>query len=83
MRETMDTSRCSQNKPLPAGKSEAAPMIEPALLTAKQVSNLLQIHPRTCWRMSATGDIPKPITIAKKVVRWRLSDLQRFLEAKK
>ena len=79
----MDTSRCSQNGPLPVGKSESTPMVEQALLTVKQVSKLLQIHPRTCWRMSATGDIPKPITIAKKVVRWRLSDLQRFLEAKK
>lgn len=79
----MNMSRCSLDKPPLAGKSEVAPMTEQALLTVKQVSSLLQIHPRTCWRMSATGDIPKPITIAKKVVRWRMSDLQRFLEDKK
>jgi predicted DNA-binding transcriptional regulator AlpA len=52
------------------------------LLTVQQVGQMLQVHPRTCWRMAAAGDIPKPITIAKKVVRWRLSDLQRFLGAK-
>ena len=50
------------------------------LLTVKQVSEMLQVHPRTVWRMAAAGDIPAPITLSKKIVRWRLSDLQEFLE---
>jgi len=79
---TTEPTRSTQNSQ-PKAESEDAPAVQPALLTVKQVSKLLQIHPRTCWRMSATGDIPKPITIAKKVVRWRMSDLQRFLEDKK
>ena len=58
------------------------PATNSTLLTVKQISEMLQVHSRTVWRMAAAGDIPKPITIAKKIVRWRLSDLQRFLEAK-
>ena len=42
--------------------------VPPKLLTVKQVSELLQVHPRTVWRMAAAGDIPKPITLSKKIV---------------
>ena len=65
-------------------KTERRPDVpaDTRLLTVQQVSQVLQVHPRTVWRMAAAGDIPKPLTITKKVVRWRLSDLQLFLEAK-
>ena len=51
-----------------------------ALLTVKQVGELLHVHPRTVWRMSAAGQIPRPITLSKKIVRWRLSEMRSFLE---
>jgi predicted DNA-binding transcriptional regulator AlpA len=49
------------------------------LLTAREVAALLRIHPRSVWRATSAGDIPKPIRIGPKVVRWRLSDLQAFI----
>jgi len=51
-----------------------------ALLTVKQVGELLHVHPRTVWRMAAAGQIPRPITLSKKIVRWRLSEMRSFLE---
>lgn len=49
------------------------------LLTAREVADLLRIHPRSVWRAATAGDIPKPIRIGPKVVRWRLTDLQAFI----
>lgn len=52
---------------------------EAQLLTAREVAALLRIHPRSVWRATAAGDIPKPIRIGPKVVRWRLTDLAVFI----
>jgi predicted DNA-binding transcriptional regulator AlpA len=43
------------------------------------VADLLRIHPRSVWRAATAGDIPKPIRIGPKVVRWRLAGLQAFI----
>ncbi len=50
------------------------------LLTARQVADLLGVHVRSVWRMSHTGQIPLPIRLAERVVRWRLADLQAHLD---
>lgn len=52
------------------------------LLTVKDVSKLLQVHARTVWRMVAAEQLCKPITLGKRIVRWRLSDLQQFLQGR-
>ena len=50
-----------------------------ALLTVRQIAGLLQVHPRTVWRMAAAGEIPKPISIGRKTIRWRASEIAQFL----
>ena len=58
----------------------AAPRFsETQLLTVRDVAALLRIHPRSVWRAATAGDIPKPIRIGPKVVRWRMADLQAFI----
>lgn len=57
------------------------------LLDVRQVAEVLQVHVRTVWRMSAEAeaelsDFPCPVRLGPKTIRWRLSDLQEFLEAK-
>jgi len=52
-------------------------------LTVKQVAELLGLHPRSVWRMSADGTLPKPIRIGTKAVRWRFSDLADFIQGSK
>jgi len=52
---------------------------EVALLTVKEVAELLKLHERTVWRMSVMGEIPRPVKIGSKAQRWRLSDLQSFI----
>ena len=49
------------------------------LLDVQQVADILQIHPRTVWRLASCGDIPKPVKLSPRVVRWRLTDIERFV----
>ena len=46
------------------------------LLTVRDVAAVLKVHPRTIWRMSATGEFPTPLTLAPKTIRWRLKDIE-------
>jgi predicted DNA-binding transcriptional regulator AlpA len=55
------------------------------LLTIKDVSAMLKIHARTVWRLSALaeagqGSFPKPLRLGEKTVRWRLADVEAYLD---
>jgi len=55
------------------------------LVTVREAAELLRIHPRSIWRLSALGEIgesdfPRPVRIGAKTVRWRVADLQRYLD---
>lgn len=65
---------------------EREPMSDPGpkLMTVKDLAAMLKIHERTCWRLSAlaeagVGNFPRPLRIAPKTVRWRLSDVEGYL----
>jgi predicted DNA-binding transcriptional regulator AlpA len=65
-----------------------APVADPRfpnsqLIKVNDVGEMLKMHPRSVWRAAAAGDIPKPIRIGPRVVRWRLGDLQAFIEEAK
>ncbi len=49
------------------------------LLSAKDVAKLLCTSVRSTWRYRASGHLPKPVKIAG-AIRWKLSDIQLFLE---
>jgi excisionase family DNA binding protein len=59
-----------------------APLADITLLTVRQVAELLGVHTRSVWRLSLTGEIPAPIRLGERVVRWRLSDLRDHLDRK-
>ncbi len=50
------------------------------LLDARRIAGLLGVHERTVWRLVSAGELPQPIRLGTKMVRWRLSDLESFLE---
>jgi len=52
------------------------------LLTVRQVAELLGVHVRSVWRLSLTGELPAPIRLSGRVIRWRLADLRDHLEHK-
>jgi predicted DNA-binding transcriptional regulator AlpA len=63
-----------------APPNHGQPLEGVTLLTARQVAALLGVHVRSVWRMSQADQIPRPIRLADRVVRWRLADLQAYLD---
>ncbi|MFO0860647.1 MAG: helix-turn-helix domain-containing protein [Phycisphaerales bacterium] len=53
-----------------------------AVINVREVAELLGVNTRTVWRMAQAGDIPAPIRLSERVVRWRLSDLREHLDRK-
>lgn len=53
-----------------------------AVINVREVAELLGVNTRTVWRMSQRGEIPAPIRLGDRVVRWRLSDLREHLDRK-
>jgi len=53
-----------------------------AVINVREVAELLGVNARTVWRMSQRGEIPAPIRLSERIVRWRLSDLREFLGRK-
>ena len=50
------------------------------LLTVKQVAQRAAISVASVWRLSKSGDLPRPVRIGRSV-RWRASDLQKHIHA--
>ncbi|MGD9690414.1 MAG: helix-turn-helix transcriptional regulator [Phycisphaerales bacterium] len=57
-------------------------MADVAVVSVREVAELLGVNPRTVWRMAQTGEIPAPIRLGERIVRWRLSDLREHLDRK-
>jgi excisionase family DNA binding protein len=58
------------------------PLADVTLLTVRQVAELLGVHVRSVWRLVQTRDMPAPIRLSERIVRWRLSDLRDHLNRK-
>ena len=59
-------------------------MVPCRLLTIKDLSAFLNINERTCWRLARRAEaglvrFPRPLRIAPKTVRWRLSDVESYI----
>jgi len=51
------------------------------LLSPAQAAALLSISVRSLWRLLAAGELPQPVRIGGgRLVRWKLSDLERMIE---
>lgn len=51
---------------------------EPILLTAQHVAKMLQISPRTLWRLLSAGKLIRPVKLGHSV-RWRRDELMRWI----
>jgi predicted DNA-binding transcriptional regulator AlpA len=50
------------------------------LLTAADCARLLKLSVRQVWNLTRSDRLPRPVTIGR-FVRWRASDIQRFIDA--
>lgn len=51
------------------------------LLSARQLSELLNLNERTIRRMANSGRFPQPLRVSDQARRWRLRDIEEWLEA--
>jgi predicted DNA-binding transcriptional regulator AlpA len=49
------------------------------LLTVKQVAKLLRVNRSTVFRMLGSGVLPQPIRYNKRVIGFRVSDMQEHI----
>ena len=67
--------------------SEAVMMVDrperlagPELMTSQQVAERLAVSVRTLWRLVAAGKFPQPVRYNRKLVRWKTTDVSRYIE---
>ena len=51
------------------------------LLTAQEVARRLAIGVRTLWRLVAQGKLPQPVRYSRKLVRWKVTDIDSYIQA--
>ena len=56
--------------------------MEPRLLTVADVARALAVSTRTVWRLVASGELPQPQKIGKRLRRWRASDIEAYVAGK-
>lgn len=52
----------------------------PDLLTAREVARRLSVGVRTLWRMVYRGEVPSPVRFNCRLVRWRRSDIDEYIQ---
>jgi excisionase family DNA binding protein len=58
---------------------EFDPLASP-LMTAEELSKLLQVSERTVWRLNSGHEIPKPVRFGG-TVRWRREEIAEWIKA--
>lgn len=51
---------------------------QPALISATELAELLQVSTRTLWRLRSAGKLIKPIKIGGST-RWRLDEVENWI----
>jgi excisionase family DNA binding protein len=52
----------------------------PEMLTKYEVSRLLKVSTRAVERLVKQGRIPRPVQLSGRTIRFRSTDIQRFLD---
>jgi excisionase family DNA binding protein len=52
----------------------------PELFTSRQVARLLKVCRRTVWRKVQRGELPQPLRLGRRLVRWRADEIRAYLE---
>ena len=52
------------------------------IIRPTQLANQLGVSKSTLWRLEKSGELPKRVTISERIVGWRESDIEEWLEKK-
>lgn len=71
---------CSATGARSGSKEAREVLVEPELLSADRVGQLMSLGTRTVWRLKAGGQLPAPVLLGKSK-RWRRSELLAWAAA--
>ena len=49
------------------------------LIRTPDLAKIMECSPQTLMRMAHRGEFPKPVKISSRYVRWRVSDIEDFI----
>ena len=50
------------------------------LLTVREVARRLALATRTVWKWSRSGQLPPPVRLGRRTLRWRAAEIERYVE---
>lgn len=53
-----------------------------AVINVREVAELLGVNARTIWRLCQRNELPRPIRLGPRILRWRLVDIREHLDRK-
>lgn len=59
------------------------PETPPRLISTSAAAKMLAVSARTILRMGADGTLPPPIRMGTNLLRWRISDIEAFIDRRK
>ena len=72
----MTTTNTNQHRQLETQSSRAT---LPELLRASDLAAMLSVSVRTIWRMRDAGELPQPVRLGNKLVRWQRRDIETYI----
>ena len=61
-----------------AERDSVVSKVQPALITAAELAQMMQVSVRTLWRLLSAGQIPAPIRIGGNT-RWRVEEINQWI----
>ena len=77
---TLDALVKAQTERIGAQSELLSKAAEEKMLTVLQVADLLVVSERTIWRLVERGEMPQPLRINRKLVRWKASAIAKWME---
>jgi predicted DNA-binding transcriptional regulator AlpA len=74
--KTTSTSK-PPSSPSPESQQQGG---EDGLIDVRALARLLGIGVRTAFRMTSSGQLPRPIRISGKITRWRLDEVRSWMD---
>jgi predicted DNA-binding transcriptional regulator AlpA len=53
--------------------------LKPLLIDKKAVAGLMSVSIRTVQNLMTAGRLPKPVQLDRRLVRWKLSDIEDYI----
>jgi predicted DNA-binding transcriptional regulator AlpA len=69
-------------EPEPTPANRPTSVLQPLLLSAADLAELLRVSTATIWRLRAASKLPRPLdALGRQLVRWNADEIGRWVKA--